>query len=147
MASSEAVSTKKKGRKPNYSTQENLFLAERYEEYKDILDSPHKDVNTNSKKRKAWNGICSQHAGRFPHVARTLSDLKLKLSKLKMDSRQKLQETKEIAQQNWGRKTHIRPDPSPAENIGSMRRHPGVQGAPRSGNSSYSVWLPEPSII
>ena len=43
---------KKKGRKPNYSTQENLFLAERYEEYKDILDSPHKDVNTNSKRGK-----------------------------------------------------------------------------------------------
>ena len=119
---------KKKGRKPNYSTQENLFLAERYEEYKDILDSPHKDVNTNSKKRKAWNGICSQHAGRFLHVARTLSDLKLKLSKLKMDSRQKLQEQKKSRNKTGGGKPTSDPTPAQQKILDLCEDTPGFKG-------------------
>lgn len=128
MASSEGVSTQKRGRKPNYSTQENLFLAERYEEYKDILDSPHKDVNTNSKKRKAWDAMCSQHEARFPHVVRSMSDLKLKLSKLKMDSRQKLLEQKKSRNKTGGGKPTADPTPAQQKILDLCEDTPGFKG-------------------
>ena len=82
MATPKDVGAGKRQRKPiNYSAKENLFLAERYKEFKEILDAQHKDVNTNSKKKEAWDTICSQHRVRFPHIERSTDDLKLKLSK------------------------------------------------------------------
>lgn len=47
----------KRQRRANYSQEENLFLADKYEEYKDIVDAKHKDANTNKKKK--------QHGKRF----------------------------------------------------------------------------------
>ena len=41
----------KNPRKYNYSHEESLFLGDKYEEFKHVIDAKHKDVNTNRKKR------------------------------------------------------------------------------------------------
>ena len=64
-------------------------MAECYEQFNDILDSQHKDANTNARKNKAWETILNQHKAKFPNVSRTVHDLKTKLSKLKMEARAK----------------------------------------------------------
>ena len=88
--------TSKRPRKSNYSLEENLFLADKYEEFKDVLDAKHKDVNTNWRKREDWESVLEQHRARFSHVERTLEDLKTKLSKLKMESRDCLLDAKKM---------------------------------------------------
>ena len=64
-----------RGRKANYSVEENLFLAEKYEEHKNTIDAKHKDAGTNKIKK----------------VERSLDDLKSRLSKLNSESRVCLQ--------------------------------------------------------
>ena len=49
-----------------------------------------KRVNKKKRKRKkkgAWYSVLAQHRARFPHVERTMEDLKNKLSKLKSESK------------------------------------------------------------
>ena len=79
----------KRQRRANYSQEENLFLADKYEEYKDIVDAKHKDANTNKKKKAVWEAIFSQHKARF-EVERSLDDLKSRLSKLKSEAKDRL---------------------------------------------------------
>lgn len=67
----------KRERKINFTQDENLFLADKYEEFKHVIDAQHKDANTNRKKKESWAEILQQHQARFT-VERSLSDLKTK---------------------------------------------------------------------
>ena len=69
---------KRNKRKANYSQEENLFVAEKYDEFKDVIDSKHKDVNTNRKKANAWQTIYTQYQGRFSMNNRSLGDIQNK---------------------------------------------------------------------
>ena len=50
-----------KERESVYSQKQNLFIAEKYDEFKDVIDSKQKDVNTNRKKADAWQTISTQY--------------------------------------------------------------------------------------
>ena len=78
----------KKTRKLNFSNAENLFLVEKYEQYKDMLEAKHKDANTNRKKRDIWIAIIEQHNSRFSDCTRTELELKNRLTKLKSESKE-----------------------------------------------------------
>ena len=75
----------KHGKGKKRSDEKNLFIAEKFDELKDILESKHKDVNTNRKKKDAWEVILTQHRARFPTTNLTLGDLKNRFSKLKSE--------------------------------------------------------------
>ncbi|XP_064621659.1 uncharacterized protein LOC135484274 [Lineus longissimus] len=128
MATAKVVQAGKRQRKPNYSAQENLFLAKCYEEFKDIIDTPHRDANINAKKKKAWDNICSQHKTRFPHIERSKDDLKLKLSKLKMESREKLLEKKNSRNKTGGGKPTTEPNPAQQKILDLCEETPGFKG-------------------
>ena len=120
--------TSKRPRKSNYSQEENLFLADKYEEYKDVLDAKHKDVNTNRRKREAWESVLEQHRARFPHVERTLEDLKTKLSKLKMDSRDCLLDAKKMRKETGGGKPPKEPNAAQQKILDMCEDTPGFSG-------------------
>ena len=84
------ASSSKRMRKANYSQEENLFLAEKYEEFKDSLDAKHKGASTNRQKKDTWRKIQQQFDARFPGKDRSVEDLKSRLSKLKSESRDRL---------------------------------------------------------
>lgn len=105
----EDVKSKGRKRKSNYTEEENLFLAEKLDEMKDLLESKHKDVNTNRKKKDAWELILTQHRARFPTTNRTGEDLKNRLSKLKSESKDRLQLFKKSRNKTGGGK----PEPGP----------------------------------
>ena len=46
--------TTPRGRKANYSVEENLLLAEKYKEHKNTIDAKHKDAGTNKIKKEVW---------------------------------------------------------------------------------------------
>ena len=100
MASESTVA--KQLRKANYSASESLFLAEKYDEFKEVIDSQHKDAGTNNWKCKAWESIFEQHKARFPKVDRTRDELKQKLFKLKMEARENLQQQKKARAKTGG---------------------------------------------
>ena len=104
---------KGKKRKANYSDEENLFIAEKFDELKDVLESKHKDVNTNCKKKDAWEFILTQHRARFPTTNRTLGDLKYRLSKLKSESKNHVIQSKMSRNKTGGRKAA--PEPTAAQ--------------------------------
>lgn len=78
----------KRQRKANFSQSENVFLAEKYEEHKEIIDGTSKEACANKKKAETWAKILTQFSARFPAVDRSTEDLKNRLSKLKTESRE-----------------------------------------------------------
>ena len=87
----------------------SLFLADKYEEFKDIIDSKHKDVNTNRKKGGMGIGA-SATSSKIPHVERTMDTLKNKLSKLKSDSRDCLMKAMKSMKMTGGEKPPNEPN-------------------------------------
>lgn len=98
-------------RKLNFSHDENVFLTSMYEEFKEILDASHRDADTNKKKNEAWEKIISLHRNRFPHVARSREDLRVKLSKLKSGAKEVHLQQKKSQRKTGGGK----PLPPPSE--------------------------------
>ena len=71
------ASSSKRVRKANYIQSENIFLAEKYEEFRELLDSKHKGSSTNKQKKDAWEKIRIQHEARFPGTDRSVEDLNI----------------------------------------------------------------------
>lgn len=127
----------KRERKINFTQDENLFLADKYEEFKHVIDAQHKDANTNRKKKESWAEILQQHQARFT-VERSLSDLKTKLGKLKTAGRECVMSQKKAKTATGGGKPPK--DPSPAEQkildlCADTPGFKGLQGA-ESGTST-----------
>ncbi|ELU16105.1 hypothetical protein CAPTEDRAFT_214702 [Capitella teleta] len=80
----------RKVRKPNFTQEESVFLIEMYEKRKEILDSASKSACANRKRKDCWTEILAKHAARFPASVRTKEDLRIKLGKLKSESRELL---------------------------------------------------------
>ena len=73
---------KGKKRKANYSDEENLFIAEKFDELKDVLESKAQRRQHQSQEVRCWEVILTQHRCRFSTTNRTLGDLKHRLSYL-----------------------------------------------------------------
>ena len=119
-------------RKVNFSNEECIFLTTCYENYKDILDAAHRDANTNSKKNEAWEKIVSLHRNRFPHVARSREDLRVKLSKLKSSAKEIHTAQKKSQKQTGGGKPLPPPNDAQQKMLDLCADTPafdGLQGA------------------
>lgn len=117
----------KRPRKNNFSEAEALFLSDKYEEFKSIIDAKHKDANTNRKKREAWDDILRQHQSRFA-VERSLTNLKEKLSKLKTEGREALLSQKKAKTATGGGKPPKDPSPAAQKIIDLCADTPGFKG-------------------
>ena len=120
--------TTPRGRKANYSVEENLFLAEKYEEHKNTIDAKHKDAGTNKIKKEVWVTILTQHRARFPQVERSLDDLKSRLSKLKSESRVCLQSITKSRKITGGGKATKEPNAAQQKILDLCEDTPGFQG-------------------
>lgn len=118
----------KRVRKANYSQEENLFLADKYEEFKGFIDAKHKDADTNKKKKQAWESIVTQHSARFPQVERSLEDLKARLSKLKSEAKERLHEAKKSKKITGGGNPPKEPTPAEQKILDMCEDTPGFKG-------------------
>lgn len=138
---SKMASSSKRVRKANYTQTENLFLAEKYEEFRELLDAKHKGSSTNKLKKDAWEKIWSQHDARFPGTNRTVEDLRNRLSKLKSESRDRLSEYKRSRAATGGGEHPDEPSPAQQKILDICENTPSFQGLHGVESGSMEVMV------